>query len=86
MVLEFIKNCPPYVLGDIAGINDKLAKKLIDSKYAIEYKEKKQEIENNVSDSTENKKDEKQSEQTEIDIPEDKEENETSKQNKKPKK
>lgn len=39
MVLKFIKNCSPYVLEDIAGINDKLAKKLIDSKYAIEYEE-----------------------------------------------
>jgi endonuclease YncB( thermonuclease family) len=43
MVLEFIKNCPPYVLGDIAGIKDKLAQKLIDGKYAIEYQEKTEE-------------------------------------------
>jgi|GEM_PF-3292129 endonuclease YncB( thermonuclease family) len=43
MVLKFIKNCSPYVLGDIAGLNDKLAKKLIDGKYAIEYQEKTEE-------------------------------------------
>lgn len=83
MVLEFIKNCPPYVLGDIAGINDKLAKKLVDSKYAIKYEEKKQEIENSIPDSTENKESEEQPEQTEIDIPKDEEKPKQNKNSKK---
>lgn len=64
MVLKFIKNCPPYVLNDIAGINDKLAKKLIDSNYAMEYKEEPKEAEIDTQDNTEeNAEDEKQPKQ-----------------------
>lgn len=81
MVLKFIKNCPPYVLNDIAGINDKLAKKLIDGKYAVEYKE---ESENDAQESTEeNVESEKQPEQTEIDIPKDEEKPKQNKNSKK---
>lgn len=37
-VLEFIKHKSPYVKGDIAGIEDALAVKLIAAKIAVEYK------------------------------------------------
>ncbi len=37
-VVKFLKSFTPYVKGDIAGIDDKLADKLLEEKIVIKYK------------------------------------------------